>query len=313
MKQQKKLSANRVFEYITKFLVGWTLLAVGIGYFKPHLLIPTKPYLDYMFMITMLGIGFVLNPQDFIPIVKKPILPFLGTIAQFGIMPISAFLLAKLLNLEKEYALGLIITGSVPGAMASNVISYLAGADVVLSISITTMSTFLSPILTPAFIYLLANTFIKVDFWAMFKSILLMVVLPLVMGLVLKNYFKKQIEKIVNIFPAISTLFIAFICGLIVALNRDKLSAISLSIFGAIFLLNLFGLVGGYLAGIAYGFSESKRRTLAIEVGMQNAGLGAVLGLKHFSASAALPSALFATWCVITASLLAGIWRNRKV
>jgi len=304
---------NKIFGYFTKLLVLWTLLAVAIGYFYPAVLTFFKPYLDYMFMLTMLGIGFVLNPEDFLPIVKKPLLPFLGTLSQFGIMPITSFIVAKALNLPPEYALGLIIAGSVPGAMASNVISYLAKADVVLSISITTLSTFLAPVLTPAFTYLLANTFMHVDFWAMFKSILLMVVLPLIVGLTIKHYLRNYVTKIINFFPALSTLFIAFICGLIVALNRDKLAGVTLIIFLAIFILNAIGLIGGYFAGKLYGFSEDKRRTLSIEVGMQNAGLGAVLALKHFSAAAALPSALFATWCVITASILAGIWANKKV
>ena len=303
---------NKIFQWFTRLLVLWTLLAVAIGYFYPPALTVFKPYLDYMFMFTMLGIGFVLNPEDFMPIVKKPHLPLLGTLAQFAIMPTSAFLVAKLLKLPDEYALGLIIAGSVPGAMASNVISYLAKADVVFSISITTVSTFLAPVLTPTFTYILAKTFMHVDFWAMFKSIILMVVVPLVIGLTLKHYLRSYIMKIIDFFPALSTLFIAFICGLIVALNKDKLANVTLIIFIAIFLLNAIGLSGGYLAGIIYRFTEDRRRTLAIEVGMQNAGLGAVLALKHFSAAAALPSALFATWCVITASILAGIWGNKK-
>jgi BASS family bile acid:Na+ symporter len=303
---------NKIFQWFTRLLVLWTLLAVAIGYFYPAALTIFKPYLDYMFMFTMLGIGFVLNPEDFLPIVRKPQLPLLGTFSQFAIMPVTSFFVAKILKLPPEYALGLIIAGSVPGAMASNVISYLAKADVVLSISITTLSTFLAPILTPTFTYILAKTFMHVDFWAMFKSILLMVVLPLVVGLTLKHYLRNYVMKIIDFFPALSTLFIAFICGLIVALNKDKLANVTLIVFIAVFLLNAIGLLGGYFAGKLYGFSEDRRKTLAIEVGMQNAGLGAVLALKHFSAAAALPSALFATWCVITASILAGIWGNRK-
>lgn len=288
-------------------------MAVIVGYIYPPALTIFRPYLDYMFMFTMLGIGFVLNPEDFIPIIKKPYLPLLGTLTQFLIMPLAAFCIAKALNLPAALALGLIVAGSVPGAMASNVISYLAKADVAFSIAITTVSTFLAPVLTPFFTFLLARTYMQVDFWAMFKSILLMVVIPLGVGLTLKHYFRKKIEKIQDFFPALSTLFIAFICGLIVALNKDKLSHITPFIFGAVVFLNMIGLLGGYGAGGIYGFDEKRRRTLAIEVGMQNAGLGAVLALKHFSAEAALPSALFATWCVITASFLAGIWGQKRL
>lgn len=263
-------------------------------------------------MITMLGIGVVLNPEDFFPIIKKPYLPLLGTLTQFVIMPLAAFLIAKILNLPPTLALGLIVAGAVPGAMASNVIAYLARADVALSIAVTTCSTFLAPVLTPVFTFIFARTYMHVDFFAMFKSIMLMVVIPLVVGLTFKKHFRKKIEKIQSVFPAVSTLFIAFICGLIVALNKDKLIDITGMVFLAVALLNLIGLLGGYGAGRIYGFDEKQRRTLAIEVGMQNAGLGAVLALKHFSAEAALPSALFATWCVITASILAALWNRKK-
>ncbi len=303
---------KKIFEIFTRLLVVWTVLAVAIGYIHPPVLTVFRPYLDYMFMFTMLGIGFVLNPEDFLPIIRKPWLPLLGTLTQFVIMPLAAFLMAKALNLPPVLALGLIVAGSVPGAMASNVISYLARADVALSIAITTCSTFLAPVLTPLFTLIFARTFMQVDFWAMFQSILLMVVVPLGVGLTLKHRFRAKIESVLYVFPAVSTLFIAFICGLIVALNKDKLLGITPLIFAAVVILNLIGLIGGYGAGRIYGFDKKQRRTLAIEVGMQNAGLGAVLALKHFSAEAALPSALFATWCVITASVLAGVWNKKS-
>jgi len=302
---------NKILIKFTELLVVWTVLAVALGYLYPPALTIFKPYLDSMFMFTMLGIGFVLNPEDFMPVMKKPYLPLLGTVAQFVIMPLAAFLIAKALALPPALALGLIVAGAVPGAMASNVISYLAEADVALSIAITTCSTFLAPLLTPYLTYLFARSYLQVDFTAMFKSIMLMVVVPLGVGLFLKHRYRSRIEKVQNVFPAISTLFIAFICGLIVALNKEKLAGITGLIFVAVVLLNMAGLVGGYWAGCLFGFSEKRRRTLSIEVGMQNAGLGAVLALKHFSPEAALPSALFGTWCVITASVLAGIWSKK--
>jgi BASS family bile acid:Na+ symporter len=303
---------NKIFDRFTQLLVVWTVLAVAAGYFHPPALTVFKPYLDHMFMLTMLGIGFVLDPEDFLPIFRDPRLPLLGTLAQFLIMPAAAFLVAKALRLPPALALGLIISGAVPGAMASNVISYLAKADVALSIAITTCSTFLAPLLTPFFTFIFARTIMHVDFTAMFKSIIFMVVIPLAAGILIKRRFKEGIDKIKSVFPAISTLFIAFICGLIVALNKEKLADISLLVFLAIFLLNVIGMWGGYGAGVIYGFNEKRRRTLAIEVGMQNAGLGAVLALKHFSAEAALPSAFFATWCIITASVLAAVWSKQE-
>jgi len=302
---------NKILKFFTRLLPFWTVLLVIVGYFWPKSLIFFKPYLDWMFGFTMLGIGAVLNFEDFLPVLKKPHLVLLGTLTQFTIMPASAYLIAKLFHFSPELTLGLILAGSVPGAMASNVISYLAKADVAYSIAMTSTATFLAPLLTPALTYLYAHTILKVPFWPMFWSIIKMVIIPLLIGFGLKQVFKKTINKIQEVFPAISTLFIAFICGLIVALNKNYIIGVSLMLFGGIVLHNLVGLFGGYGAGILYKFSSKRKRTLAIEVGMQNAGLGAVLALHHFGPKVALPSALFATWCVITASILAEIWRRK--
>jgi BASS family bile acid:Na+ symporter len=302
---------NRLCAWFTRFLVVWVLAAVGLGYFFPKTLTVFKPYTDWLFACTMLGIGAVLTVKDFEPIVKKPYLVLLGTLAQFAIMPAAGFLVAKFLKLPPALALGLILTGAVPGAMASNVISYLAKADVAYSIALTTTSTFLAPLLTPGFTYVFARTFIEIQFLPIFLSIIKMVIVPLLIGFTIKHYYKEKIQRIIGIFPALSTLFIAFICGLVVALNKEYLAHISILIFVAIILHNFFGLTLGYGAGILYRFDIKRRRTLSLEVGMQNAGLGAVLALKHFSSQTALPSTLFATWCVITASILAELWSRR--
>lgn len=292
-------------------LPAWVVAAGIAAYYYPDVFALLMPHIDWLFMFTMLGIGAVLNPEDFKPVFKNPHLVLLGTLAQFGIMPLLGFVVAKLLRLPPDLALGIILVGAVPGAMASNVISYLAKADVAYSIALTSASTFLSPVLTPTFTYIFGRTFIEIKFWPMFFSIIKMVILPLLLGLGIKHYLKEKVERIKCAFPAISSLFIAFICGLVVALNKNYLAGISPFIFIAVFLHNFFGLLFGYWAGILYRFDTRRRRTLSIEVGMQNAGLGAVLALKHFSSAAALPNALFATWCIITASILAEIWHRR--
>ncbi|MEN3013524.1 MAG: bile acid:sodium symporter family protein [Endomicrobiia bacterium] len=302
---------NKIFSFITKNLVIWVILCVVLGYTHPSFLVKLKPYNDWFFTLTMFGIGFVLNFEDFIYVFRKFYIVLLGTAAQFLIMPFGGWLAGKIFSFNDNIKLGFIITGAVPGAMASNIISYLAKADVAYSISLTTTSTFLAPFLTPLFTYIYASSFIRIEFWKMFFSILKMVVIPVILGLIIKNKLKGKIESFVNIFPALSTTFIAFICGLVVALNRDSISKSSLFIVVAVMFLNFWGLILGYLAGIIYKLPQNQRRTLSIEVGMQNAGLGAVLSLKHFTNEVALPSALFATFCVITASVLAKIWSKK--
>lgn len=292
-------------------LVLWVLIAVGISYFYPQLLTGMKGQTEWLFALTMFGIGAVMKAEDFKPLIKKPQMVLLGTLAQFAIMPALGFLIARGLNLPPDLALGLILVGTVPGAMASNVISYLAKADVAYSIALTSTSTFLAPVLTPTFTYIFGRTYIEIRFWPMLVSIVQMVIIPLLLGMLIKHYFKKQIEGFADLFPALSTLFIAFICGLVVALNRDYLASVTGLIFLAVLLQNFFGLLLGYGAGKLYGFDRKRCRTLSFEVGMQNAGLGAVLALKHFSAQSAIPNAFFATWCIITASVMAEIWSRR--
>lgn len=304
---------NKILEGFAKLLVLWVVLAAGVGYVFPQALVPLKPYTDWLFALTMFGIGCLLSAKDFIPILKKPKLVFLGTLAQFVIMPFLAFIIIKFLGLAPALAVGLILAAAVPDAMAAGVMSYLAEADVALSVALTTATTLVSPIVTPALTWVLGKEYIPIDFWSMAKSIMMMVILPLLLGLWVQHQFHKITTKIKPVFPALSTLFIAFICGLVVALNKEALGKVSGMIFIAVISLNILGLFLGYLAGKGFRFNLQQRRTLAINVGMQNAGMGAVLAIKHISAEAAIPNALFATWCIVTAAILAAFWSKKEI
>jgi bile acid:Na+ symporter, BASS family len=290
----------------------WVVIVALVGYFFPHILVPLKPYQEWLFAFTMLGIGMVLSPKDVYALWKKPLPMLLGSAAQFIIMPFLAFIVAKLLILPDELAAGLILAGAVPDAMAAGVVSYLAEADVAFSVSLTTFTTIISPVVTPALTKYLAGQYVQVNVLPMFLSIIEIVIVPLAVGFLIKRKFTSAIEKFEPVFPAFSTVFIAFICGLVVALNQKYLTQITYKIFLAVILLNAGGLVLGYAAGKLFRFNIKYCRTLAIGVAMQNAGLGAVLAIKHISNESAIPNALFATWCIITASLLARFWTRRK-
>ncbi len=303
---------NTLLEKFAKLLVVWVVLAAVVGFLLPQVLVPLKPYTDWLFAITMFGIGCLLSVKDFIPIIRKPKLVILGTLAQFLIMPLLAFAIIKVLHLPPALAVGLILAAAVPDAMAAGVMSYLAEADVALSVALTTATTLVSPVITPALTLLLGREYIPIQFWPMMRSILMMVIVPLFLGLWFQHRFNTFTSKIKPVFPALSTLFIAFICGLVVALNKDAVGKATAIVFVAVIALNVLGLVFGYLAGKAFNFSLPQRRTLAINVGMQNAGMGAVLAIKHISPEAAIPNALFATWCIVSAAILAGIWARDK-
>ena len=152
---------------------------------------------------------------------------------------------------------------------------------------------------------------LKVVFWAMVISVLKMVIVPLLVGFGVRFYFKKWVEKVLPIFPAISVTFIIFICSLVIAINREYLGNVTGLILAAGVLLNLYGMLTGYGVGSVFRMEVMRRRTLAIEIGMQNAGLGTVLALKHFGEKAAMPAVIFVFICIITASLTSAVWQKR--
>ena len=272
-----------------------------------------KGGMDWFFALTMFGIGAVLSIDDFKRIALNPLIVVIGCCAQYTIMPIGAFILAKSFGFSPEVTVGLILTGSAPGAMASNVMSYIAKADTAYSVSLTTVSTLLCPLLTPGLTFLLARTDIDVNFWAMMFSVMKMVILPLLLGFLVRHILKEKIEKVLKIFPAISVTFIIFICCLVIALNRDYLLLLTIPIITAAVILNIYGMLLGYGVGSIFKMENSRRRTLSIEIGMQNAGLGTVLALKHFGEQAAVPAVIFVFVCIITASFMAELWQRKTL
>jgi BASS family bile acid:Na+ symporter len=208
---------------------------------------------------------------------------------------------------------GLVLTGSAPGAMASNVMSYIAKADTAYSVSLTTVSTLLCPLLTPGLTFLLARSQLDIPFLGMVLDVIYMVILPLFVGFGIRHFFKEKLEKLLPIFPAISVTFIIFICSLVIALNKDYLPKATGLILAAVVILNVYGMSAGYGVGTILRMTQNRKRTLSIEIGMQNAGLGTALALEHFGEKAAIPAAIFVFICIITASVMAEVWQKRSV
>lgn len=300
-----------IIDLYTKTFVVWVIAFAILAYYIPEPFLAVKGGMKWFFALTMFGIGVALEPADFKRIAQQPLLVLIGSVAQFTIMPLGAFAIAYLFQLPQELAIGLILTGSAPGAMASNVMSYIAKADAAYSVSLTTVSTLACPILTPGLTKLLAGAEMHVPFWAMMLDIMIMVVIPLLAGFAVRYMLKTTVEKVIYIFPAISTTFIIFIGTIVIASNRDYLPFVTSTILVTVVILNVFGTAAGYGVGKLFNMDISRRRALAIEIGMQNAGLGTVLALEHFGERAAAPAALFVFVCIITASILAEIWHGR--
>jgi BASS family bile acid:Na+ symporter len=305
---------GKILNFYTKYFALWVVVFGLIAYIVPAPFVSLKPAMDWFFALTMFGIGAVLEADDFKSIIRQPVLVLIGSCAQFTIMPLGAFIAGKIFSLPPELAAGLILTGAAPGAMSSNVMSYIAKADVAYSVSLTTASTLLAPILTPGITYLLAGLMLKINFWEMMLSVITVMIVPLFIGFSAKYVFKETFRKIAGLFPAISVTFIIFICSLVIAMNKNYLIAVTGTVFAADLCLNIFGMLAGYTVGTAFRMDIRKRRTLAIEIGMQNAGLGVVLALKHFGEKGAIPAAIFVFICILTASVMAEIWqKNSKV
>jgi BASS family bile acid:Na+ symporter len=302
---------ERILSFYTKYFAIWVIAFGVVAYFLPGPFVKIQPGMDWFFALTMFGIGAVLQVEDFRRIAAKPIIVLIGCCSQYTIMPLGAFALAKVLALPPEIAVGLILTGSAPGAMASNVMSYIAKADTAYSVSLTTVSTLLCPLLTPGLTFVLAGSMLQVPFLEMVLHVVLTVVVPLFVGFGFRHYFKKIVENILPVFPAISVTFIIFICSLVIAANKERLAQMTGIIVTAGVILNIYGMLAGYGVGTAFRMNLARRRTLAIEIGMQNAGLGTILALAHFGEKAALPTAAFVFICIITASVMAELWQRQ--
>jgi BASS family bile acid:Na+ symporter len=301
---------RKILSFYTRYFAVWVVVLGVLAYFRPGPFLALRDYNKLFFGLTMFGIGAVLQVEDFKRILQRPVIILIGCCAQFTIMPLGAFVLSKVFSLPPEIAVGLILTGSAPGAMASNVMSYIAKADTAYSVSLTTASTLLCPLLTPGLTFLLARAQLEVPFWAMVLDVVKMVVAPLFVGFAVRHYLREKLERILPIFPAISVTFIIFICSLVIAMNKDFLIMMSGTILVTGLILNIYGMLAGYGVGSLFQMELRRRRTLAIEIGMQNAGLGTVLALEHFGEMAAMPAAAFVFICIITASLASSVWQR---
>lgn len=287
--------------------IGAVLISC-LAIYQPELLLGYGVAIVPLLGLIMFSMGMTLTPDDFKRVFKQPGLILLGVSLQYILMPFIAWGLAKILNLPVAIAAGLILLGACPGGTASNVICYLARANVALSISLTAVSTLLAIILTPLITLLYVDQSVVVQVGNMMKSLLFIVILPVLSGVVINTYFNKRVEKIKPFLPAFSVLFIIFIIGVIVAKNNSKLPELGLLLFCAVVLHNFLGLMAGYVIPRLMGYDKMICKTLAIEVGMQNSGLAVVLANQYFSAVTALPGALFSVWHNVTGAILASIW-----
>jgi len=228
-------------------------------------------------------------------------------------MPSIGWLVAALLNLDPALAAGLILVGCAPGGTASNVVSYLARGNVALSVAMTSVSTLIAPALTPLLALWLAGQYMPVDAGSMAVSVVQIVLIPVVLGLVLRMLLNRLVLKVTGILPWISVIAITFVVTIIVAGSAQAILTAGLLVLLAVIMHNGLGLLLGYGVGVLMRVPEDARRTMAIEVGMQNSGLAGGLAKQYFTPEAALPAAVFSVWHNLSGAMIAAYWRRKKV
>ena len=304
---------KKLCRYISDYMGVLVLAAAILALVFPDVFAMIRPtVINYLLGVVMFGMGLTLNLRDFKIVFSRPKDVIIGCLAQFTIMPLLAWTLSRAFSLDEALALGVVLVGCCPGGTASNVITYLAKGDLALSVGMTGVSTLMAPFLTPLLTWALAGKSVHVNVAGMLLSILWVVILPIVIGLVVKALWPKFTEKATDYLPALSTLAIAAIVTIVISANASKLLTGGLIIVLVVMLHNICGLGFGYLIGRVLGLSEQKKRAISIEVGMQNSGLASSLATLHLAAYplASIPSAIFSVWNNISGAMVAYLYRK---
>lgn len=289
------------------------ILAAGVlGFLLPGAFAGFAGWVNPLLGIIMFGMGLTLTAPDFALVVKNPVPVVIGVVAQFVIMPLLGFLVSWALQLPPELAVGVILVGCCPGGTASNVVSYLAKGDVALSVAMTSISTLIAPFLTPLLAVWLVGERMDVSGTDMMLSILEVVLIPVVLGLVVRGLLPRVVVAVTPALPWISVAAISVIVAIVVAGSAAAIVSAGLLVLLAVVLHNGLGYLLGYGAATLFRVPVSARRTTAIEVGMQNSGLATSLARTYFTPEAALPGAVFSVWHNVSGALLAAFLRRRS-
>lgn len=302
----------RALALFTNLFPVWVVAACAAALFEPRWFTWfAGPWIIWGLAVVMLGMGVTLTVEDFRRVLTIPRAVAVGFAAQYLVMPFLGWAVARGLRLETPLAVGLILVGCCPGGTASNVVTYLARANVALSVIMTMCSTFGAIVLTPLLTKLLAGAYVPVNAWALFFDTVKVVLAPLLIGLLLNRTAPRLVRAALPVAPLISVLTIAMICASIIGQRAADIRQSGGRLLLAVLLLHAGGFALGWVFARLFGFGERDRRTISIEVGMQNSGLGVALAQSNFPQmpSVATPCAISAVFHSVIGSLLAGVWR----
>jgi bile acid:Na+ symporter, BASS family len=298
--------------FIVNYFAVFLVLVSAIGFVYPSIITWFKgPWITYGLGFIMLSMGLTLDVQDFKKALSAPLKLVIALIFQYTIMPSLGYGLAILMDLNDAAMTGLVLVACCPGGTASNVITYLAKANLSLSVAMTALSTIFSALLTPLITSILLSQVVEVSILSLFIGTIKVVIVPVLVGLYINFKLKDLARKIGTYSPVLAVILISLIVSSIIAQGKESILQSGISVFIAVFLLHVigFGLAG--LAGMFLNWNKPERRALSIEVGMQNSGLAVVLARANFADPfTAIPAAVSSLTHSLIGSALASIWRR---
>lgn len=293
--------------FVGKTFALWVLLFAALGFLFPEVFRQLTPWIVTLLGIIMFGMGLTISARDFGEVLRRPLDVGLGVLSQFLIMPLLAVALTRIIPMPPEVAAGVILVGCCPGGTSSNVMTYLAKGDTALSVACTSVTTLLAPIVTPFLVLMLASEYLPVDAWAMFQSIVKVVLIPLALGFLAQRLVPGLVRGALPVLPLVSVTGIVLIVAAVVGASQGAIAQSGLMIFAVVVLHNGLGYLIGFGAARAAGLTLARRKAIAIETGMQNSGLAAALAGAHFSPVAAVPAAIFSVWHNISGAIAASL------
>lgn len=295
---------------ITNYFTFWIIFFSAVAYFYPIYFADLRTLIVPTLGIIMFGMGVTLTTDDFKRVFLRPKDVGVGVVTQYTVMPFIGFVLAKIFGLDPLLAVGVVLVGSCPGGTSSNVMTYLARGDVAFSVTMTSVSTILAPIMLPFLMYTYAGEWINVPVLKLFISTVQIILLPVGLGVLLRILIKDKIKYVLPVLPSVSAAAIIFIVAVIVAANSASIASVGLLVAVIAIIHNTFGFLIGYRVARFFGMDVNRARAVSIEIGMQNSGLAVALANTYFGALAALPGAIFSVWMNISGSALAWWWRR---
>lgn len=298
--------------FVGNTFAAWVVLFAVLGFLLPDLFRQLTPWIVTLLGIIMFGMGLTISGRDFAEVLRRPVKVGVGVASQFLIIPLLAVALTMIIPMSPEVAAGVILVGCCPGGTSSNVMTYLAKGDVALSVACTSVTTLMAPIVTPFLMLMLASEYLPVDAWAMFQSIVKVVLFPLALGFAAQKLLPAFVRAAVPALPLVSVTGIVLIVAAVVGASKGAIVQSGLMIFAVVVLHNMLGYLIGFIAARLAGLDLAARKAIAIETGMQNSGLAAALATAYFSPLTAVPAAIFSVWHNISGALVANILSRMK-